>query len=677
MKSSSVELVNKIVAKLAGRTGDVETELDKVLGEFTDVEDRAALRRLTLQRLTQSMHPNSAESAQDSNDGSFPTLEGYDIIDCVGRGGMGSVYEAYQQSTGRRVAVKFMLAPLQASQTSRRRFEREVELVARLEHPNIVSILDSGIHAGQYYFVMEYVEGATLDAAIPRGECDTAKCLSIVRNIAQTVDYAHQRGVLHRDLKPSNVILDKADTPHLLDFGLAKALDDIDPERLEATLSRPGDLVGTLGYMSPEQSRGMSQAISVRSDVYSLGAIAYEMITGRLPVRIDGELVDVLSGIRDIEPQRPSSIRPDCNADIDAILLRALAKSPDHRYATAGEFAADIERHLSGLPIHARRISGFARSWRWILRHRAISTITGLALITVLTVSIVSFVRVSSARHRAESLNLAMQTMLLKVDPDSAGGQEMSIPRFLDDVANWLDTGAGGPPDVEAEVRETLGKMYLKLGPSAAKQAEAQFQRELLLLEENHGDSADIARATMWVGAAWWNEGKFAEAEGQYRRALEMRSRLFPKDSIEIAEVLHHLATCLDNEGRHSDAESLFKQALNTRIRLLGESNEETAATHIFYGLCLDKMGRTKEAIEQTRAAVDAVEKLYGASHWRVVHGIKQLAVLLTRNGDLAEAEVQWQRAVDGFTRLYGADAPRTRNAIEELAALRRRKSTH
>lgn len=674
MKSTSEELVEQLVARLIERQSkDPQNDLDRILSELPEVDDREAIREASLHRYSRTVSGSGTIPVSSRRDDELPELEGYHVIDCIGRGGMGSVYEAYQQSTGRRVAVKFMLAPLESSETSRRRFEREVELVARLEHPNIVSIIDSGIHAGQYFFVMEFVEGQTLDAAMPRGECSTRAALAILCEIATTVDYAHQRGVLHRDLKPSNIVIGKDGKPHLLDFGLAKALDDFDPQRMDASLSRPGDLVGTLGYMSPEQSRGLTSAVSVRSDVYSLGAITYELLTGELPVRVDGELVDILSGIRDLEPARPSSIRTNCDADVDAILLKALAKQPEQRYATAGEFAADIERYLQGLPIYARPISGVARSWRWVRRHRAISSITGAAIAIVLTVVAVSFLRISDARYTAESVNKALQTMFLMVDPDAAGGDVMSIPRFLDEVSHWLDSGAAGPPAVEAEMRGTLGKMYLKLGQSMARQAELQFKKVLEILKRTGGSDASIAAAQIGLAAARWNMGQYPEAEAIYRSAHELRKGLFPTESVEIAEVRHHLATCLDSEGRHEEAAELFELALATRIRLLGEENEETAATHIFFAICLDRLGRTKEAVVHTKSAVDAVEGIYGTHHWRVVRGIRLLAIQLQKIGDLKGAEAQLARAAEGFAKLYGedsADAVNTRKQLDHVREL-------
>ena len=196
---------------------------------------------------------------------------GYDVVRQVGKGGQGVVYEAVQRATKRTVAIKAMRGGVFITARERTRFQREVEFAARLQHPNIVSVLDSGIHQGRDFFVMEFVEGARIDQVESPGKSSVRETLGLMAEVCDVVDYAHQRGVLHRDLKPSNIIIDERRQPHILDFGLAKAMDPAASSAGGITISEPGQILGTLGYMSPEQSRGQFEQMSVRSDVYSLG----------------------------------------------------------------------------------------------------------------------------------------------------------------------------------------------------------------------------------------------------------------------------------------------------------------------------------------------------------------------------------------------------------------------
>lgn len=330
----------------------------------------------------------------------FPTLEGYDLIDILGRGGMGVAYEAFQRSTGRRVAVKFMLPSFASLETARRRFEREVELCARLQHPGIVSVIDSGVRNGQFYYVMEFAPGRPLNEFFPPGQRAPDAVLALMCLICDAVDYAHQRGVLHRDLKPSNIIVDDAGQPRILDFGLAKSFDPGVRLGVEHSLSEPGQMIGTLGYMSPEQSRGRFDLMSVRSDVYSLGVIAYELLTGSLPLPVDGPLSEVLVRIEMQDPVRPSSIRKGISADADAIVLKALEKRPESRYASAAEMARDMRRSLANQTITARRAGVATRVGRWGLRHRAVSAVMLAALIVISAITAAAFRGILNERDR-------------------------------------------------------------------------------------------------------------------------------------------------------------------------------------------------------------------------------------------------------------------------------------
>ncbi|RMF78090.1 MAG: serine/threonine protein kinase, partial [Planctomycetota bacterium] len=258
-----------------------------------------------------------------------PHIDGYEIHEELHRGGQGVVYRATQLAFKREVALKVLLEGPFAGETSRVRFEREIELAASLQHPNIVTILDSGTTDGRCYFAMEYVDGQRLDAYLRDRQPDLAQTLALLRQIAETVHFAHQRGVIHRDLKPSNILIDSAGQPRILDFGLAKATADADPQKTTVRMvSTTGQVIGTLAYMSPEQAAG-SADVDIRSDVYSLGVIAYEALLQATPYPVDGPLGEVLQRIARDEPIRPRAMRSSArfgkqiDDELETILLKS------------------------------------------------------------------------------------------------------------------------------------------------------------------------------------------------------------------------------------------------------------------------------------------------------------------------------------------------------------------
>lgn len=323
-------------------------------------------------------------------------IEGYEILEEIGRGGMGVVYKAVQASTKREVALKVLLEGPFASEKSKRRFEREVELAAQLQHPHIVTILESGIASGRYYFAMQYVDGQPLDAYLADRKLSIDDALRLFGKICDAITYAHQRGVIHRDLKPSNILVDKEGVPHVLDFGLAKVAD---PEEAAPTqLSITGEVMGTLPYISPEQATGSHQDIDVRTDVYSLGVILYEMLTGKYPYPVVGHVAEVLKNIAEAEPEKPSKIRRRINDEVETIVLKALAKEAERRYPGAGDLAKDVERYLAGEPIDAKRDSGWYVLRKTVRRYRV-----PVAVITVFLVLVTTSTIVVSVMYRAQS----------------------------------------------------------------------------------------------------------------------------------------------------------------------------------------------------------------------------------------------------------------------------------
>lgn len=311
-------------------------------------------------RATQSIQPKApptVAAGAPAPESAFQPIEGYQIVSEIHRGGQGIVYKAVQKATKRIVALKVLLHGPHSSPQQRYRFEREVDLVASLQHPSIVTIYDSGVTSqGQHYFAMEYIHGLPLDLYLRTASLGMDDRLRLFQRIAQAVGHAHLRGVIHRDLKPSNVRIDSNGEAHILDFGLAKAAGaQLTREGPPVTLT--GEFVGTLAYASPEHVKGDPKLIDVRTDVYSLGVMLYEMLTGKLPYSVDDRLDQVVRTITEVEPQRPTRLNSRISDELETIVLKALVKDPERRYHSATAFADDIGRLLCGEAIEAKRAS--------------------------------------------------------------------------------------------------------------------------------------------------------------------------------------------------------------------------------------------------------------------------------------------------------------------------------
>ncbi|NIR66519.1 MAG: protein kinase [candidate division Zixibacteria bacterium] len=329
-----------------------------------------------------SQVPTSHDTSRTSTAPLDSMFEGYDIHEQLPVGGQAVVYKATQKATKRTVALKVLLQGPHASMRAQYRFEREVDLAANLQHPNIVTIYDSGIAKGQYYFAMQYVEGKPLDEYVESEKLSVRSIMVLFEKVCSGVAYAHQRGVMHRDLKPGNILVDADGEPHILDFGLAKLTDGSEQTSPEmAMTSIPGKVIGTLAYMSPEQASAQPDKIDVRTDVYSIGIILYRILTDCFPYDVSGSMLAILRTIQEAEPTRPSKIKSRLNSEVEAILLKSLDKDPAHRYQSAAHLQQDIGYWLKGMPISARADSSIYLLRKIITRHYYTSAVVALLLV--------------------------------------------------------------------------------------------------------------------------------------------------------------------------------------------------------------------------------------------------------------------------------------------------------
>jgi len=312
------------------------------------------------------------EPSEGTSGERLPHLGNYELLARLSRGGMGVVYQARHLRLGRTVALKVLAGGELASSAELHRFRVEAEAAARLEHPHIVPIYEVGEHEGRPYFTMKLLAGGTLAEHLARFRGQPRRVAQLVATLARAVHYGHQRGVLHRDLKPTNVLLDEEDRPHITDFGVARLLEQ------DAGLTQSGVVVGTPAYMAPEQAAGRSRLITTAADVYGLGAILYELLTGQPPFLADTPMA-VLHQVLEAEPQRPRAVDATVDKDLETICLKCLEKEPARRYGSAEKLAEELERYLQGEPLLGKRTSLPARAWRWCRRHPA-SALAGLLL---------------------------------------------------------------------------------------------------------------------------------------------------------------------------------------------------------------------------------------------------------------------------------------------------------
>jgi tRNA A-37 threonylcarbamoyl transferase component Bud32/tetratricopeptide (TPR) repeat protein len=514
------------------------------------------------------------------------TIGKYELIEAVGTGGFGTVYKARDPQLDRTVALKVPRSGRLADQTDVDRFLREARSVARLTHPAIVPVHDVGEHEGVPYLVSDFVQGMTLTDVLSARRLPPREAAGLVSAVADALQYAHEQGIIHRDVKPSNILLDGAGRPHLMDFGLARR------DAGDVTMTTDGQVLGTPAYMSPEQARGEGHRVDGRSDVYSLGVVLYQMLTAELPFR--GTPRMLLHQVLNEEPRSVRSLNDRVPRDLETICLKAMAKEPPRRYATAGEMAADVRRFLAGELIRARRTGPAERAWRWAKRSPVIAALsTAIAVLLCAGIGglwygyrssqqalkVESGLRAEADRRadEARAITTFFTTLLDQAtEPGYAKGQAVTVDDLVAKADEMLATGSfDDQPLVEAELRHKIGWIHLRL--FRFERAEPQLRRALEIRTERLGpDHQDTLLSQTEYAWVLDGMGRRDESQRQIERCWQLTRRRFGPDNPGTRRVVASFLnmSLFHGSGDRRQHLALLEEALRATSRLSPKGKE-------------------------------------------------------------------------------------------------------
>jgi serine/threonine protein kinase/tetratricopeptide (TPR) repeat protein len=681
---------------------------------------------------------DGATPERGSTAGMPSSIGPFRIVGKLGEGGMGVVYEAEQDQPRRRVALKVIRAGSFANEHQVRMFQREADMLARLKHSGIGAIHQVGeTDEGLPYFVMELIEGKPLDVYLASQPALTSRAgmelrLQLFRQISDAVSYAHQRGIIHRDLKPSNILviepnaedstvseLSNSPRTKILDFGLARFADS------EATqVTEVGIIKGTLQYMSPEQTRGQPDEIDIRADVYALGALLYEILTGKRPYDLQKEaLAEAVRIICEKVPEPLSSIwhasfRPD--PDIETIVGKALEKEPERRYASVAAFSEDIDRFLTSQPILARPPSAIYQLRKMITRHRAIFGMGVTAVALVIVAAIVSTALYFRAEHEAERARIEaakseevagfMTEMLESVGPAAARGRDTTMLReILDETVTRIDEELQGSPEVARVLQSRIAQTYFELSElepaeklyrsvvekarstksaddpesltdrnslavvlSVSDQLEESekiflevLEKRRLVLEE--GDP-EIAATLMNLGNLYVTQSKYDEAEPLFKESVEMLRTRYPDGDSNLGIALNSLGNMYHSLVRYDEAEALYREAEEMHTRLLGADHPDTLIDQHNLAYLMRNRGDLEGAEQAFLDILEIQRRVLGGDHRNIATVLGSIGSVRQSMGDLPGAEARYREALEMSGRLEGEDSSQYAHHLNSLA---------